>query len=148
MSKETEKAIEQTDSNQNPFVQSFDGLVIDLESEVVEISGNNLAFEGTPFYKKDFIVFVKPLTHGEFERLKRKFVNPRNNTINDSAFTKELFMMQVQDWNGLQDPNGNSIPCTKEIKEQVGNKLFFFVKAVNLACLNARMEMVEAEEKN
>jgi len=138
-----DKEIDQQDNT-----QKFNGLVIDLNSEIVEINGTNLAFEGTPFYRMGFTVFVKPFTHGEFERLKRKFVNPRNNQLNDAAFTKELFMQQVQDWKGLQTPSGDPILCTNEMKEQFGNKMFFFVKAINLACLNARMEMVEIEEKN
>ncbi len=126
----------------------FDGLVIDINSNEVVIDGFNEAFDGTPFYGKDFKINVSPVSHKEYDSIKKKYTNRRKGTINEAGLERDLFMRQVNSWENIIMPDGKKLPCTREIKEIVTEKLFFFTRAVNIACLNARMAIKEEEEKN
>lgn len=125
-----------------------DGLQIDLDSAEVTIDGFNSAFKDTPFEGKGFLITVTPLSHSEFDRLRKRFTNERKKRMDDSGFERALFMEQVKDWTNIIGPDKKAIPCTEETKEKIVSKLFFFARAVNLACLNARSEITESEQKN
>ena len=125
-----------------------EGLFIDLDNEEVEIDGFNSAFDGTPFYGKDFRIIVTPVTHKEYDRLRAKYTDRRKQRTDEVGFEKDLFNRQVVSWVGIKDPSGKDLPCNPETKNKIVNKVFFFARAINIACLNARMEAVEAEVKN
>lgn len=128
-------------------MSEFNGLTIDLESNEVVIDGYNSAFENTPYAGKDFEIVVEPVTHREYDRIKKKFTNRKNNT-DEVKLERELFMKQVKGWKGIKTPDGKDLECTDEVKEIIVEKIFFFTRAVNIACLNARAEISEEEGKN
>lgn len=129
-------------------MSEFDGLMIDLESNEVVIDGYNSAFENTPYAGKDFQIIVEPVTHKEYERIKRQYTNRKKGTVDEAKLEKDLFMKQVKGWHNIITPDGKELKCTEEIKEIVTEKIFFFTRAINIACLNARMEISGEEEKN
>ncbi len=126
----------------------FDGLTIDLESNEVVIDGYNSAFENTPYAGKDFEIVVQPVTHKEYDRIKKKYTNRRKGTVDEAGMERDLFMRQVKGWKNIRTPNNKELKCTEEIKEIVIERIFFFTRAVNIACLNARAEISGEEEKN
>lgn len=125
----------------------FEGLVINLNNEVV-IKGDNSAFEGTPFYGKDFSITVNPVSHKEYDYLKRQYTNRKNKEINEAAFEKALFMKQIKNWSNFRDEKGKEIPYSDKVKEAIADQILFFTRAVNIACLTVRTEANEEEIKN
>ena len=125
----------------------MDGLVINLSGNV-SIDGFNSAFEGTSFYGKGFKIEVDPITHKKYDQIKRQYINRRTKELNEAAFEKELFMTQVKGWSNFFDQNGKEIPYSEKVKEAIADGILLFCRAVNIACLNARLESNEAEEKN
>lgn len=126
----------------------FDGIVMDLVSDEVVLTGNNEAFKDTPWEGKEFKIFVSPVTLKEYTRLKKRYIKRRNGDVDEEAFETDLFMKQVVNWEGFRDPNKKEIPCNEDTKKAIVNKVFLFAKAINLACLNARSDSQEIERKN
>lgn len=124
----------------------FNGLTINLSKEVI-INGLNPAFEGTSFYDKDFTITVEPISHKEYDAIKRRHTNRKKET-NEAAFEKELFLRQVKDWSNFRDEKNKEILYSDKIKEAIADQILFFTRAVNIACLTARTEANEEEVKN
>ena len=126
----------------------FDGIMMDLDSDEVTVTGDNEVFKDTPWEGKDFKIYVSPVTLKEYTRMKKRYMKKRTGDIDEESFETDLFMRQVKDWEGFRDPNKKDILCNEETKKAIVSKVFLFAKAINLACLNARSDLQETERKN
>lgn len=128
--------------------QGLGGLVIDLDSDTVAVTGDNPAFKDTPWEGLGFRIVVSPVTLKGYNRMRRQYSNRKTGMVDDTEIENALFMRQVKSWSGITAPNGKEIPCTDAAKRAIVDQVFFLAKAVNIACLNARTGMAEGERKN
>lgn len=133
--------------------KNTNGLVLDLDNDTFEVTGDNEAFEDTAWEGKKFKIFVKPVTAGQIARITRKYtkIKKRVETTEYEKVNKELFMLQVVDWTGLYDGKGKEISYSEETKEKIAEKIYLFANLINSATLNIQQETnlkQEQEVKN
>jgi len=112
-------------------------LVIDNKHEI---------FEDTVFADCEFSIKARSLSSVEQARLESEIVKiSKRGKINfdPSVVTTEKFVRCVEDWSGIEDENGNPVPCTEETKRAVATHDRDFARLV-LQALQDEAELERA----
>lgn len=130
------------------------GLVVDFDNddEQITIDGNNPVFENTTLEGRKIKFIGVPVDGTIYDEINRKYTKLKRGgkeRKDIQAIAEELFMRQIQAWEGLIDPKGNKIPCTPENKKAFakGRHTFMLARLINAAFLESQFEAGEVKEE-